>query len=93
MNHSKSTLGAILLTVSLTTTALAGNIGGMRTSSVGNIGGMKNVSGNIGGMKSVSGNIGGLETETTDETVSITNSIVGNIGGLLRVLAATTTLF
>ena len=75
MKFLKTTLCASLLSLALTTPTLAGNIGGMRTSSAGNIGGMRtNQVGNIGGLKTEkSGNIGGLRADarpTAPETLS-----------------------
>ena|SRR5687767_2428505 len=58
MKTLKPTLLAITLIVMVSSTALAGNIGGLRTT--GNIGGTRSA-GNIGGTRSA-GNIGGTRT-------------------------------
>jgi hypothetical protein len=58
MKKLKSTLLAVALIVVVSSTAFAGNIGGLRTS--GNIGGLR-TTGNIGGTRSA-GNIGGMRT-------------------------------
>jgi len=67
MKTLKPTLLAITLIVMVSSTALAGNIGGLRTTgniggtrSAGNIGGTRSA-GNIGGTRSA-GNIGGTRT-------------------------------
>ena len=49
MKFIRPTLVALILTITVSSTALAGNIGGLR--SAGNIGGMRNA-GNIGGTRS-----------------------------------------
>jgi hypothetical protein len=65
----RRTLCTVLLTISISSSVFAGNIGGMRTN--GNIGGMRtNAPGNIGGMRT-NGNIGGMRTNAS-----------GNIGGM-----------
>ena len=57
------TLCAVTLTVAISTSVFAGNIGGMRTTSAGNIGGMRTTAvGNIGGTRT--GNIGGTRTNS-----------------------------
>jgi len=58
MKTLKPTLLAITLIVMVSSTVLAGNIGGLRTT--GNIGGTRSA-GNIGGTRSA-GNIGGTRT-------------------------------
>lgn len=87
MKRLKSVLGAVTVTVALSATTLAGNIGGMRTNSAGNIGGMRiSSTGNIGGMRTDStGNIGGMRTDSeTSRDYSL--AIYGNIGGMIRFL-------
>ncbi|HSE34332.1 MAG TPA: hypothetical protein VLA93_22350 [Pyrinomonadaceae bacterium] len=71
MKSPKPTICASVLVLVLSTSAMAGNIGGMKTTSAGNIGGLKtNSAGNIGGLRtSRTGNIGGLRSND-------------NIGGL-----------
>lgn len=78
MNRFQSTLVASLLTVMLSSVALGGNIGGMRTTSTDDSSSREVTS---------SGNIGGLKSESSTEK---TLSIVGNIGGLLRVFSTST---
>ena len=90
MTKIKSTIVALVLTLTLSATAFAGNIGGMRAQSAGNIGGMRTQStGNIGGMKAdATGNIGGMKAISFSSDLSI--MIAGNIGGLLRLLISPT---
>jgi hypothetical protein len=96
MKSARSTLLTLSLTVALSSTAFAGNIGGMRTTSAGNIGGMRTTSaGNIGGMRTDStGNIGGMRTNSLGNIGGLRNNpaygsdlssidIAGNIGGLI----------
>ena len=65
-------LASILITT-LGSTALAGNIGGMRTDAAGNIGGMRTTT------IDSTGNIGGVLTQQSTE-LSIFSK--GNIGGM-----------
>lgn len=96
MRKLQTTLFAIALVTSISTTSLAGNIGGMRTTSAGNIGGMAMTSaGNIGGMRTTStGNIGGMRSATGNSgslkvigsRLGIISDLTGNIGGLFTFL-------
>ena len=72
MKRSQSILCASLLTLAISSTAFAGNIGGMKANSAGNIAGLS--TGNIAGLST--GNIGGLSTG------NIGGLSTGNIGGL-----------
>ena len=65
MTRFNHTLCAVMLTVGISSSVFAGNIGGMRTTTAGNIGGMRTTAaGNIGGMRTTAtGNIGGMRTE------------------------------
>jgi hypothetical protein len=86
MKRIQSALMASLLTVVLSSAAMAGNIGGMRTTSIGESGAQPvSTSGNIGG-PSAKGNIAGLGSDTMTR-------VVGNIGGLLRVVFSTSTIW
>ncbi len=58
MKRFQSVLCASLLTLAISSTALAGNIGGMKANSAGNIAGLS--TGNIAGLST--GNIAGLST-------------------------------
>jgi|GEM_PF-2490616 len=60
MTRIKPTICAIALSMVLSSSALAGNIGGLRTTAAGNIGGMR--TGNIGGTRT--GNIGGMRSNS-----------------------------
>jgi hypothetical protein len=105
MNRVKSITLALAMTLALSSTTLAGNIGGMRLQSAGNIGGMRTQStGNIGGMKADStGNIGGMKADSTGNigglrtntgfSVDLSVAIAGNIGGLLRILFSSVSIF
>ena len=94
MKRTRKTLCASLLTLVLASTAMAGNIGGMKTNAAGNIGGLKtNAAGNIGGMRTnAAGNIGGLRTQAAEQARTLaetrenwlTIQFAGNIGGMLR---------
>jgi hypothetical protein len=91
MKSIRKTACASLLTLAIASTAMAGNIGGMKTTKDGNIGGLSTSAGNIGGLRATTGNIGGLRTdsntrETTESQLNgITVYVAGNIGGLLSV--------
>lgn len=104
MNRFRPTICALVLTITLSSSALAGNIGGLRTNAAGNIGGLRtNAAGNIGGLRtSATGNIGGLRgSSTVNIDGSSTNSgrtlygdfAFSNIGGMLLLLIETATLF
>ena len=52
MKSPNSVICASLLTLAISTSAMAGNIGGLKTTSAGNIGGLRtNSVGNIGGVR------------------------------------------
>ena len=94
MKTLKPTLLAITLIVMVSSTALAGNIGGLRTT--GNIGGMRSA-GNIGGMRSA-GNIGGMRTAGSAPVgtapsiapgfsrFDLESALSGTLTGLIRML-------
>ena len=65
MKKIQSTLLALTLIIMVSSTALAGNIGGLR--SAGNIGGTRSA-GNIGGMRSA-GNIGGMRSTNAPQII------------------------
>jgi hypothetical protein len=77
MKRLKSVFCAVTVTVALSATTLAGNIGGMRTNSAGNIGGMRTSS---------TGNIGGMRTESDETSLDYSLAIYGNIGGMIQFL-------
>ncbi len=94
MKTLKPTILAFALIVMVSSTALAGNIGGLRTT--GNIGGLRSA-GNIGGTRSA-GNIGGTRSTGT-VSISMTPSLTptssrfdlesffsGTLTGLIRML-------
>ena len=86
MKNLRPIVGAALLTVALSTSSMAGNIGGMKTTSAGNIGGLRTSrTGNIGGMRTDAvGNIGGLRTTASDTTqVAVAIDLVRNFLGIL----------
>jgi hypothetical protein len=66
MKRFQSIICASLLTLAISSTAFAGNIGGMKANSAGNIAGLS--TGNIGGLSA--GNIGGLSNSGTRQTFS-----------------------
>ena len=92
MKDLKPTILALTLTMIVSSTAFAGNIGGLRTA--GNIGGMR-TAGNIGGMRTV-GNIGGTRTARNSAnapiasseplTFDLENAVSGSFAGLIRML-------
>ena len=84
----------LTLMVTLSSTAHAGNIGGLRTNAAGNIGGLRtNSAGNIGGLRTnAAGNIGGLRTNSTQWGMDIEVVFYGNIADLIRALLATSAL-
>ncbi len=91
MKNFQATTCAVLLTVMISSTALAGNIGGMRTNSAGNIGGMRgNAVGNIGGPSTEEAKDDGQETgnATPDLVLSIYGIyiflviVISKVGGL-----------
>ena len=73
----------LTLMVTLSSTAHAGNIGGLRTNAAGNIGGLRT---------NAAGNIGGLRSNSTQWGVDIEVVFYGNIAGLIRALLATSAL-
>jgi hypothetical protein len=92
MSRFKTTICALVLTMSFSASALAGNIGGLRTNAAGNIGGLRT---------SAAGNIGGLRTSSTLNTDGSTNDsnrrldmeLSSNISGIIRLLMETATIF
>jgi hypothetical protein len=89
MKSVRPIICASLLTLALSTSAVAGNIGGMRTTSAGNIGGLRTSrAGNIGGLRTnATGNIGGLRNEVSVTTrESLAFELAGNIGNFLSIL-------
>lgn len=85
MKTLKPTLLAITLIVMVSSTALAGNIGGLRTT--GNIGGMRS-SGNIGGTRTA-----GSAPVRTAPTITpgfsrfdLESAVSGTLTGLIRML-------
>jgi hypothetical protein len=89
MKSLKPIVCASLLTVAISTSAMAGNIGGMKTTSAGNIGGLRT---------SRVGNIGGVRAGTPGNSVSPTLTVsdvpssrleiglLENLGGFLSLL-------
>ena len=99
MKSLKPLVCASLLTLAISTSAMAGNIGGMRTTSAGNIGGMRTTSaGNIGGLRtSRVGNIGGVRAGTPPTVTPTPNvpevlpspfeiGLIENLGSFLSLL-------
>ena len=96
MKSLKPLMCASLLTVAISTSVMAGNIGGLKTTSTGNIGGLKTTSaGNIGGLRTNRfGNIGGLSTGTNDSSPVVPDAargrfelmLIDNLGGFLSFL-------
>jgi hypothetical protein len=90
MKYAKPTILVLVLTMTLSFTAVAGNIGGPRTA--GNIAGLR-TSGNIGGPRTA-GNIGGPKSTGIVPVVrsgistrfDFENAISGGFAGLLRML-------
>jgi hypothetical protein len=90
MRILRPTVLALTLTLMLSPTVLAGNIGGLRTS--GNIGGMQ-TSGNIAGLRNT-GNIGGTRSATVaaprvtvgDPRIALETNISGTFAALIRML-------
>jgi hypothetical protein len=104
MNSFRPTICALVLTITLSSSALAGNIGGLRTNAAGNIGGLRtNAAGNIGGLRiSATGNIGGLRTSSAVNLDGSSNSsgrtayaelAFSNIGGMILILLESAALF
>ena len=74
MTRVKRTLCAGMLMIGISSSVLAGNIGGMRTTSAGNIGGMRTISvGNIGGTRTP-GNIGGTRISSPSDFRNLTQN-------------------
>jgi hypothetical protein len=83
MNHFRTTFGILVLTITLSSSALAGNIGGLKTNAAGNIGGMRaNATGNIGGMRA---------TPTSGSNLEF--SISNNIVTMIRLLVESASLY
>jgi hypothetical protein len=92
MKYLKPTILASILTVIVSSTAFAGNIGGLRTA--GNIGGTR-AAGNIGGTRAA-GNIGGTRSARNSSNApavspevlrfDLEGAISANFAGLIRML-------
>lgn len=91
MKSLKPTLLALTLIMVVSSTAVAGNIGGLRTN--GNIGGLR-TNGNIGGTRTA-GNIGGTRTANVPAPIvappaatrfDFEATISGTFAGLIRML-------
>lgn len=89
MKYVKPTILVLMATMILSSTALAGNIGGTRTA--GNIAGLR-TSGNIGGTRTA-GNIGGPKSAGIVPVVrsgisrfDLESAISGGFAGLIRML-------
>ena len=89
MKSLKPLIGAFLLTVVVSSSAAAGNIGGMKATSAGNIGGLRtNRVGNIGGLRT------GAPTNVDESNPTVPNdppsrveiSLFENFGGFLSIL-------
>ena len=89
MKSLKPVVFASLLTIALSTSAMAGNIGGMRTTSAGNIGGLRTSRvGNIGGVRV------GLPSNTVSPTPNVPDvspskleiGLIENLSGFLSLL-------
>jgi hypothetical protein len=83
MKILRPTLLALSITLMISSTAFAGNIGGLRTT--GNIGGMRSA-GNIGGTRTT-----GLVSDTTAPSLERSRfelgiSFSGTVAGLVRIL-------
>jgi hypothetical protein len=89
MKRLRLTVSTLVLATTLSSSALAGNIGGLRTTAAGNIGGMRtNAAGNIGGLRTNSASM----TRTSpnhDTNVEISRNIIN----ILRLILESATLF
>ena len=87
MIYFKPTVCAVALTLTLASSAFAGNIGGARTNAVGNIAGTR--TGNIGGTRT--GNIGGTRTGNiggtrTNSGMTLDDSISDSVLSMIRLM-------
>jgi hypothetical protein len=97
MKALKPTIFALILTMVISSTAMAGNIGGTRIA--GNIGGAR-AAGNIGGARSA-GTIGGPRTmfsspvdlTTRASRLDVETAILGSLRNLLGLLLESSALF
>jgi hypothetical protein len=101
MRILQPTILALTLTMAVSSTAVAGNIGGLR--SAGNIAGLR-TAGNIGGTRSL-GNIGGTRSARSGAQTDVPNTnpstprlelesaISGTFGSLIRMLLESGALF
>lgn len=74
MKNVKSVISATALTVILSTSAMAGNIGGMRSNSA---------SSSDTNQTNLAGNIGGMRNEPTSLLSQLGIFVKGNIGGMI----------
>jgi hypothetical protein len=84
MKSFRPTIFALIFTLMVSSPALAGNIGGLR--SAGNIGGLRSA-GNIGGTRSA-GYVGGTPVTATREgsRLDVETMVSGSFAGLIRML-------
>jgi hypothetical protein len=94
MNRFKPTICALVLTMTISSSALAGNIGGLKTNAAGNIGGLRTSStGNIGGLRTNSVSSVDTSSNSLGRRLDIELAFSGNIGGMIRLLIETAALF
>ena len=86
MRFLRPTLAALILTITVSSTALAGNIGGLR--SAGNIGGLRST-GNIGGTRSAAISPSQSPSFTVSSEAgrfNVESALSGSFAGLIRML-------
>lgn len=83
MNYLKPTILALTLTMIVSSTAFAGNIGGMR--STGNIGGTR-IAGNIGGTRSARNSANPAIVNQQPSRFELESAIPGSFAGIIRML-------
>ena len=86
MRFLRPTLAALILTITVSSTALAGNIGGLR--SAGNIGGLRST-GNIGGTRSAAISPSQSPSFTVSSETgrfNVESALSGSFAGLIRML-------
>jgi hypothetical protein len=83
MNYLKPTILALALTMVVSSTAFAGNIGGMR--STGNIGGTR-IAGNIGGTRSARHSANPAIVSRQPSRFELESVIPAGFAGLIRLL-------
>lgn len=86
MRFLRPTLAALILTITVSSTALAGNIGGLR--SAGNIGGLRST-GNIGGTRSAAISPSQSPSFTVSSEIgrfNVESALSGSFAGLIRML-------